>query len=84
MYLGVKHYMKEIDIMGQIFWCGFFFGRYTIEDLVVARKYNVSMTLKLCFEASDDNLCLYSVDVFSHTLLPKRICDWEAGFSEPG
>lgn len=42
------------------------------------------MIVKVCFEAADDNLCLYSVDVFSSTLLPKRICNWEADFSQPG
>jgi hypothetical protein len=62
----------------------FDFYRYTIEDLQAARKYNVSMTVKLCFEVADDNLCLYSVDVFSSTVLPKLICDWEADYSEPG
>lgn len=73
-----------LDCISWSSYLGHLIYRYTIVDLQQARKYNVSMIVKVCFEAADDNLCLYSVDVFSSTLLPKRICNWEADFSQPG
>lgn len=59
------------------------FYSYTIEDLAVERQFRVSMTLKACFEASDDAKCLVNIDIFKNSLLPKSICDWTAGFSTP-
>ncbi|XP_062616058.1 uncharacterized protein LOC134277763, partial [Saccostrea cucullata] len=56
---------------------------YMIEDLPVERQFRVSLTLKACFEASDDSKCLINIDVFKNTLVPKSICDWTASFSTP-
>lgn len=59
------------------------FSSYIIEDLSIERQFRVSMTLKACFEASDDTKCLINIDIFKNSLLPKSICDWTAGFSTP-
>ncbi|XP_062593831.1 uncharacterized protein LOC134255325, partial [Saccostrea cucullata] len=54
---------------------------YKIEDMPTERQFRVSMGLKACFEASDDNQCIINIDIFKNTLLPKKICDWTEGFS---
>jgi hypothetical protein len=54
-----------------------------IEDLTIERQFRVSLTLRACFEASNDANCLINIDVFKNTLVPKSICDWVAGFSTP-
>ncbi|XP_062579219.1 uncharacterized protein LOC134241150, partial [Saccostrea cucullata] len=54
---------------------------YKIEDMHIERQFKVSMSIKACFEASDDNQCIINIDIFKNTLLPKKICDWTEGFA---
>ncbi|KAK3102203.1 hypothetical protein FSP39_009587 [Pinctada imbricata] len=63
---------------------GMIFLYYKVEDLPVERQYKVNMKLQVCFESSNDTLCIYNKDIFVDTLLPKLICDWTADYSEPG
>ncbi|KAK3101652.1 hypothetical protein FSP39_005219 [Pinctada imbricata] len=62
---------------------GMIFLYYKVEDLPVERQYRVNMKLQVCFESSNDTLCIYDKDIFVDTLLPKLICDWTADYSQP-
>ncbi|XP_021353372.1 uncharacterized protein LOC110450253 [Mizuhopecten yessoensis] len=56
---------------------------YLIEDLTVERQYKVDVNLSICLNADPSVACLYSVEVYRNTLLPKPLCDLSGGFSIP-
>ncbi|XP_033724553.1 uncharacterized protein LOC117314596 [Pecten maximus] len=56
---------------------------YLIEDLTVERKYKVDVNISICLNADPSVACLYTVEVYRDTLLPKPLCDISGGFSIP-
>ncbi|CAG2257233.1 unnamed protein product [Mytilus edulis] len=55
---------------------------YKIEDLSVERQYRVSLRVRICFESTPLN-CMIDFNVFDNSLVPKKQCSWNAGFSDP-
>lgn len=56
--------------------------RYSINDFPNENKFQVNVSLKICFESSKP--CLLEIPVFSNTKLPKKVCDWTTDFLDPG
>ncbi|KAJ8320500.1 LOW QUALITY PROTEIN: hypothetical protein KUTeg_002087 [Tegillarca granosa] len=51
---------------------------YIIDDLVEERLYKLNLNMSVCIEESN---CLFNVQVFVGTLLPKPLCNLQSGFS---
>lgn len=56
---------------------------FSIQNLVMKRKYLLNMNLSLCLESSDPTDCVYSVAIFRNTLLPKKPCSMNLDFINP-
>ncbi|VDI01394.1 Hypothetical predicted protein [Mytilus galloprovincialis] len=56
---------------------------YKIEDLSVERQYRVSLRVRICFEDTTPLNCMIEFNVFDDSLVPKKQCSWNAGFSDP-
>ncbi|XP_076085322.1 uncharacterized protein LOC143056122 [Mytilus galloprovincialis] len=55
--------------------------RYTITNLQSAGKYQLDMTMKICFETSGS--CDFEMTIFSGTQLPKQYCFTGSTFFDP-
>ena len=58
-----------------------FFFRYAINDLPNENKFQVNVSIRICFESAKP--CLLEIPVFSNTKLPKKVCDWTTDFLDP-
>ena len=56
----------------------FYFYRFSIEDLSSEQKFLVNLNLQICFESTKE--CMVDIPVFTHTKLPKKLCDWTTDF----
>ncbi|VDI06314.1 Hypothetical predicted protein [Mytilus galloprovincialis] len=54
---------------------------FIVEDMVDDKQFKVNLNLSLCFE--DGKACMFTMNVFKDTKLPKVFCDWGTGFLIP-
>ncbi|XP_071123150.1 uncharacterized protein [Mytilus edulis] len=54
---------------------------FIVEDMVDDKQFKLNLNLSLCFE--DGKACMFTMNVFKDTKLPKVFCDWGTGFLIP-
>lgn len=56
---------------------------FSIQNLIMDRKYLLNMNLSVCMETSDLSDCVYSIVIFHNTILPKQLCSMEMPYFNP-
>ena len=57
------------------------FQRFTVEELTLEHAYLVDLNVSVCTESAQ--ACEQDYIITKNVILPKKQCDWDAGFVDP-